>query len=404
MIKPIQRLCLSALLLIAVGPATAMEVQVAGFGTASLSCFSNRDADYVLNDQPKGPGRSGKCDEGLDSVLGLQIDAQLTEGLEFGLQVASDRSEDRSFRPDVSLAQLRWRPAPETTVRLGRILTPAFLHAEDRQVRYAQPWVRPPVEVYGLLPLYSQDGLEVIHTGRLGAWGAEWQGGLTQLGFDSPMSNSRETYPVEARQANLSLTLRDENTLLKAGYSRNRVTVKQPSLDMLLDTLRLMGAPDLAADLAIDDSDAQQIAFGMRHERNRWLMMGEIAYRTLDGFFRDQYGAYVTVARYGGHWTPYATLAKRWTRGPETDKRAQALGPAMQAAVESVLASSRFDNTSFSLGLSRDISEQALLKLQADWTRPDRNSWGMYTNHAPEYDYAHPGSERLLTLSLDFVF
>ena len=97
---------------------------------------------------------------------------------------------------------------------------------------------------------------------------------------------------------------------------------------------------------------------------------------------------------------PYATLARRWTRGSDSDSRAGFLQP----AVEGLLAGTRFDSTSVSLGLSREITEQATLKFQSDWIRPDKKSWGLYSNHAPDYNFADPGSDWLFTLSLDFVF
>ena len=128
--------------------------------------------------------------------------------------------------------------------------------------------------------------------------------------------------------------------------------------------------------------------------------MTEIAYRNIDGFFRDQYGAYVTLGRHFGPWMPYTTLAKRWSSGPDSDSRAGSLRP----EVEALLAGTRFDTSSVSLGLSREITEQAIVKFQADWIKADKDSWGLYTNHAADYNFANPDSDWLYTLSLDFVF
>ncbi len=216
-------LVLGIFLLNTASQAAALDVYFDGFGTASLSCFSSDVADYVSNEQPVGPGRSRQCDAGIDSLLGVQLDLGLSESLEFGLQLIADRNADRSYTPDVSVAQLRWRPNEVTTVRLGRMPTPAFLHSEDRQVRYALPWVRPPVEVYSLIPPLSQDGLEIIYEDRLGRWYAEWQGGISVLDFDSPSPNSDDTFSVDTRQVYLGLTLQDSNTILKLryGYARN---------------------------------------------------------------------------------------------------------------------------------------------------------------------------------------
>jgi hypothetical protein len=388
-------------------PAMAQDVHFGGFGSASFSCFSSNTADYVSNNIPTGPGRSGRCDTGSDSLLGMQLDWKLGDTLDFGLQVVADREPDRRFFPDVDVAQLRWKLTDATTLRIGRMPSSAFLHAEDRQVRYAQPWVRPPLEVYGQSPVFSQDGVEFIHLNRLGRWNAEWQGGLFRLAFDAPISNSRETAPVKTSGAFLNLTLREGNTLVKAGYSYSKLSYSTPYVDGLFTTLTQFGGASgaqLANDLAIQDAPAHLFAFGVRHEQDDWLAMGEFSHRTMRGFFRDQYGAYATLGRRFGPWMPYGTLARRWTRGPESDARAVALGDPLKSAVEALLAGTRYDTTSASLGLSRSLGEQATLKFQADWIRPDKNSWGLYTNHGPTYDYANPGTDRLLTLSLDFVF
>lgn len=401
--KPCFRLLLTLGLAASATPAAALDAHLGGFGSASLSCFDYDAADYVVNDQPRGPGRSGRCDAGLDSLLGVQLDLGLGDTVDLGVQLVADRNADRSYTPDLSVAQLRWHPTHATTVRLGRMPTAAFLHSEDRQVRYAQPWVRPPLEVYGLLPTYSNDGLEILHESSLNGWHAEWQGGVTAISFDTPVSNSDTTYPVKTRQAYLALLLRDSNTLVKLGYAHSRVSVAYPDAEALIGALRMLG-PDgatLADDLAIDDSPGHMFGINVRHEQGNWLFMGEFGYRTVEGYFRDQYGAYVTLGRRFGPWMPYATLARRATSGPDSDSRAGVLQP----QVEALLAASRFDATSASLGLSREIGEHAVLKFQTDWIRPDNNSWGLYTNHSPTaYDYADPGSNWLFTLSLDFIF
>ena len=104
------RLLLITFLLIIAGPSSALDTYFSGFGTASLSCFTNDSADYVMNTQAEGPGRSQRCDAGLDSLLGVQLDTGLSDAVEFGLQVIVDRNVDLDYSPEVSVAQLRWHP------------------------------------------------------------------------------------------------------------------------------------------------------------------------------------------------------------------------------------------------------------------------------------------------------
>lgn len=382
---------------------SAVDLHVGGFGTASVSCFTDNTAQYVMNDQPEGPGHNRTCDGGTDSLLGVQLDLGLLESLEVGVQVVADRNVDRDYLPGVMVAQLRWHPTEDLTLRLGRMPTPVFLHSESRQVRYAMPWVRPPIEVYGLAPTFSHDGIEFIQEQRLSSWQFEWHGGLAHTEFDTPLSNSKDSAPVDTYGGFLNLSVENNSTLVKLGYLYNQTSFSSPSIVSLFDLLRTPAIPQggaLVKDLAIDESPLHLLSFGMRYEHDDWLLMSEFSFRSMEGFFRKQIGTYITLGRRFDDWFPYITLARRWSNGPNTDNRAGYL----QAPVAALMLSSRYDTTSVALGVSRDINENIKLKFQTDWIKPDANSWGLYTNHASTFDYANPSQAWLFTLSLDFVF
>jgi len=381
----------------------AVDFHIGGFGTAGFSCFTNNSADYVINDQPEGPGRSRQCDGGTDSNLGIQIDLELLESLEIGVQAVADRNEDRDYLPGLMVAQLRWHLADNLTFRIGRTPTPLFIYSESRQVRYALPWVRPPLEVYGLLPTFAQNAVEFLYNNQIGDWQAEWHGGVSQIEFDTPLSNTKDTFPVKAYGGFLTVTLEQSNTLIKLGYGYNETSFSTPDIDFLLNALRSPLIPEgsrLADELLMKDAPTHLVTIGMRYEYEDWLTMAEFGYRTIESFFRDQYGAYITVGHRFNSWLPYLTVAKRWTSGPDNDDRASFLQPQTAA----LLASTRYDSASVALGVSHDVNDYIKVKLQTDWIRPDSNSWGLFTNHAPDYDYSDPGSDWLFSMNLDFVF
>lgn len=121
----------------------ATDFNWGGFGSVGLACSDSNDVDFAVNTQPKGPGRTSRCDTGLDSLLGVQFDWQLNAQFELGLQLIAERQYDASFTPEISVGQLRWHPSRNLTVRLGRMPTPIFLHSENRQVHFTMPWIRP---------------------------------------------------------------------------------------------------------------------------------------------------------------------------------------------------------------------------------------------------------------------
>lgn len=400
------RLLTTLLGIVLATPAMALDARFAGFGTASLSCFGSEAADFVNNDQPEGPGRTRDCDSGLDSMLGVQLDVDLSETFDAGVQLLAERNVEGDFDPRVSVAQLRWHPSATTTVRVGRMPSASFLHAEDRRVRYALPWVRPPLEVYGMLPVFVQDGVDVLHVSPFGTWTGEWHLGVAQSDFEYPVPSIGDTGEVESEAVFGHLLLRRGGTQFKAGYAFGNMTVHQAQLDAFHDLLNSLGpvGQEIADDMSVKDVRTHLLTFGASHERNDWLLMGEFGYRAIERGLRDQFGAYVTVGRRFGPWMPYFTLGRRWTHGDDTDSRAAMFGPQIEAAVEGFLATSKWDSKSLSLGLSRELGRQATLKFQADWVKPDDDSWGLLTNHGPDYDFAHPDSDWLFTLSLDFVF
>lgn len=400
----IRRRVLAVVALLTLGQsARGLDFHASGFGTASVSCFTNNSADFVINDQPQGAGRSNQCDGGTDSLLGGQLDAGWFKSLEIGVQVVGSRNENRDFLPALRVAQLRWFPSDALTIRIGRSPTPAFIYSESRQIRYAMPWVRPPLEVYGTLPTFSQDGVEFLYNQPFGNWQAEWHVGATQIHFDTPISNTHNTVPVNAYGGFVNLTLETSNTLLKFGYSYSETSFATPDIERLFSLLRsshISQGGQLADHLAIADASTQLFSLGARHEYDDWLAISEFSYRTMQGFFRDQIGAYATLGRRFDSWMPYATIARRWSRGPNNDNRAGFLHPQVAA----LLTSTRYDTTSVGLGLVHDIHDNIKLKFQTDWIQPDNNSWGLYTNHSANYNYANPGGSWLFTLSMDFVF
>lgn len=50
--------------------------------------------------------------------------------------------------------------ATDFEVRLCRIESPTFLVSDVRKRGYANLWVRPPIEVYGVQPLTNSDGVD----------------------------------------------------------------------------------------------------------------------------------------------------------------------------------------------------------------------------------------------------
>lgn len=385
----------------------AAEFRISSFGTLGVSCFSNDDADYAPNEIPDGPGRSSTCDMGMDSKLGLQADLEITDRLSATLQATAYHRADDSYTPEITLANLRWKFLEDFTLRLGRVQNPNFLYSEYRNVHYAQPWARPPPNVYSVATTFLHDGAELLYTVLISGWELELQAGIAKANFDAPRSNASGTDEVETDPRYLTATLDRGEWLLKAGYSTGLASYQPEELDLLFDTLRSTGFSDLADDLEIDDKRFKLYSLGIQYDDGHWLAVGEYAHRTSDGWYRNQDGAYLTLGRRMESWMLYGTVSRRWTDGPESDDTIpRGVDPLLDVLADSVnelLVGSKADNTSVALGVSRELNDYLTIKGQVEWIHPDDGSH-YYFNHAPDYDYDNPGDDVLFSLNLDFVY
>ncbi|MBS0370495.1 MAG: hypothetical protein JSS57_14980 [Proteobacteria bacterium] len=138
-------------------------LKVSGFGSliASHANVDGANAYY----QPSMTADRGIHDNwsvGTDSRLGLQADARINSALSATLQLVSRRNEKGEYTPQAEWANVKYRFTPDVSVRVGRVGLPAFLISDYMNVGYSQPWIRPPVEAYRMMPMSHVDGVDGI--------------------------------------------------------------------------------------------------------------------------------------------------------------------------------------------------------------------------------------------------
>lgn len=145
---------LLVLLALTAGPAGALELfgdtlELNAYGTLGMARSSLDSPQYRTASNNRygiGDSWSGL----LDNRVGAQMTLNFNPELSFILQSLIRRNGEDQVRPQTTWAYLRWRPNEHWETRLGRIRQPLFLITEEFDVGYAWPWVRPPVELYGL--------------------------------------------------------------------------------------------------------------------------------------------------------------------------------------------------------------------------------------------------------------
>ena len=384
------------------------SLSLSGFATLGISCFSNRDADFTYNTNPRGPGRSKHCDSGLDSVLGVQADQRLTDTVDGVAQVTILRNADETYRPEFSLANIRWQVSDELTLRAGRVSNPMFLNSDFRLVHFALPTARPATEVYGLSPTFTMDGVDAFYRQRIADWRTEIYVGLHNNTIEAARSNSSRTDEAKTSAlATLSISVEHDALLIKASASSGKLNYPTDTVDAILAGLRAVeplspGAAALADQLNPREVRLHLYSVGARYDESDWLVQGEIAARRFDSsFFRNSVAGYLTAAYRIGPWSPYATIARRKSQGPLNDSRA---GP-LNAIVSTLLRSTNYSQSSITLGLSRELGKGTVIKAQNLWLQPDRGSYGnSLLNASPTYNLANPPRDRLVSINLNTVF
>ena len=377
-----------------------------GFGTLGVVHASTRDADFsstVL--RANGAGRSERWSPDVDSRLGAQLD--LTLGRWSGvLQVVSEQSLDGSYRPRVEWANVKYQATPDLALRVGRIALPVFLAADYRKVGYTMAWVRPPVEVYGGLPISSSDGIDA--TWR---WGAGDTRHATQAFFGRTERHLYEDRRLEAHGiAGLSHSI--EHGPLSARLSALTGHLTAGIGTEVFTAMGAFGAQGvaLAERYAIAHKRVSMVSAGFSYDPGQWFLNAEAGHARTHSLL----GATSTMYAGGGYrftsLTPYLGWAKVRAHGATRDPglplaglppRLQAGAAALNAALNIYLGTIPVQTT-LSAGLRWDLALDAALKVQYDRLRPADGSRGTLINTPASFRSGQ--TVHVASLALDFVF
>jgi hypothetical protein len=293
--KPALSLACAAMLACAVpaGAATdppdeAPRVSLRGFGTLGAVHANARNADVVSGFfQPNGAGETRPWAHTVDSKLGLQADAKITEQLSAVVQVVSQGRYDNSYTPQVEWANLKYQFTPDFDVRVGRTVTTQFMLSEARLVGYANPWIRPPQEIYGLVPITNKDGIDAAYRLRFGEVTNTLRASYGTTNAKIPHGS------VKARDiVDMSATTEYGPASFRVSYATGRVDLHAASLDAVDAALKGFSAAlppipafaptraqaaALAEKYRFDDAPISLIAVGASYDRDHWLLMAEWA-------------------------------------------------------------------------------------------------------------------------------
>jgi len=377
-----------------------------GFGTVGVVHSSEDNADFTAsNFKPDGAGFTDDWSLGVDSLLGAQLTARFTPKLSAVVQVIAMQNYDGSYDPHVEWANIKYQFTPDFSIRVGRTVLPSFLLTESREVGYTYPWVRPPWEVYLILPVTSSDGVDVtyrLHSGDFTNTIYANAGGRDTKSIDGSTTTARHSW-------GLSYTVQHGALTALITYQTTRLTI--PGLNGLFNGFRQFGPQGIAiADRYDSDNKAYpSIAIGASYDPGQWFLMGEWSKSDHHSVLGKLDGWYVSGGYRFGDFTPYLTYAHAGADNLSDPGLTLSTlppflrGPAagLNGALNSILSSKAVQDT-VSIGARWDFMDSFDLKLQFDHTNVGRGSTGTFGNTQPAFQRGD--SANMFSATIDFVF
>ena len=385
-------------LALALGPRAARaalpDIDVSGFGTAGFAITDTDKATFVRSQaQPVGVDETG--DVGLDSLLAVQATVHLTDMFSVTGQAMVRRLFTSSFALDVPVFFAKADLTRDLAIRVGRIQLPTFMISDYRQVGYSSTWVRPPVEVYGMIPFDSDDGADILYRTTLGPADISAQAfyGRTDQNFNNANIQSRQNWG-----ANLSVTVGP--LTLRAGRDQSKFTSVSASTDQLLAAISAAGFTALANRLTPVSVPFKFTDYGFSFDGTHVTLQGEVVKFSAGGFVASSDGEYILAGYRVQKFTPYAMFARQKITSARTDNTIPPVGPLLPLAqgVNQLINSVGGDQHTTSVGLRWDLHESLDLKLQVDRITPEGP--GLFIFVQPGFH----GPVDVASLTLDFVF
>ncbi len=397
---PLFRLLLALMLSILppLASGQASPLQFSGFATLGSVWVSDDNLRFV-RDGINHPGNENP-DFSPDTVAGLQANLRLGDTTRAVLQIVSRETPHGDYTPHPTLAFLGHTLTPALTVRAGRMRIPFFMLSDSIDINYANLWVRPPVEVYGLNPFADLDGIDFLYRTRIGRIDLElhpYAGSSSIPLYDNGASDLRGLFGLNIAAAYDGLSIH-----LGHGQARIALFWDDELFRLLAGALHAAGLDSVTSRLSGDSGYARFDSAGFQWDNGDWRVIGEYVKRQNTRYANSAHGWYLTVGHRFGAVTPFLTFARQKEDSPVA--QAQIPYPALAAAFNAFLASRNLAQDSATIGLRWDFSSTAALKTEFMHVRTDSNAKGTFFPSDPLTADLHGQTVNVLSLSLDLTF
>lgn len=378
-----------------------IESRVSGFGTLAL--VHGGDDELGFRKSLANEGAFGDWQLESDSVLGLQLDTNYSDRLSSTLQlVAKSRLSDR-LSDNLEWGFFRYDKEYGGTVRIGRLALGLFMMSEYKDVGLAYNWVRPPVEMYGLLPLFNFDGIDYNYPFTVNDNRLELKVGLGQSEILVDLQGVESDVDIDAMAiSTLSYYVGDAKFRLTAASARLQ-TIDSDALDLLVENLApIPGFESLINAFTIDGDWVNYFSLGYQQQWQSWLLLAEATY--LDSktpIFLSSRSGYIHLGKRVDNLTFYSTIStvRNVEKPYEVVIPSGTSGPLLSLlqGAQSLVKMGEMGQDTLSIGTRWDIYPTVAVKFQ--WDR----SW-IPDNKAFLWDRRAAGDSVMDTFTINVSF
>lgn len=298
-----------------VSPLAFANVNLNGFASVGVG-FSDEDGGAL------GYDKDYSFDP--DSLVAVQIGYEINDRMSATVQLLARGADD--WDPEMEWAYLSYEFDNGTLVRGGKLRMPLYMYSDYLDVRYAQPFLRPPAEVYDIVALSSYTGVDVV---------LPFEAGDSTITLQAFAGNTSEEADLGTATIDFDMkNLVGANLSWEWGDVLARVVYAQGDLEA--DPTAGDGLGSL-----FDDKKGTFAGVGLRYDPGSWFVLGEYGAREIDDEFSDVEGAYFGGGVRINAFTPY--IFAGFSETTDDDDRAGPFSTAFDFERKSVSAGLRWD-------------------------------------------------------------
>ena len=282
------------------------------------------------------------------TMIGLQGEFALGDSTSVVAQILAKGIDN--FDMTMEWAYIKHTFDNDLTVRGGKLRVPLFMYSDYMDVGFAQPWVRPPQEVYGQIPFQSYVGGDV-------AYDIEFSESVISL--QAFGGNSRVDSPANVNVISGGMIPIDADIDYESNFDYMWGTSIAWNYDDVLTLRGVYGTavasstnPIYDAILVDGGSRADFYGAGLQYDDGDLLVISEYTKTEIEGDYPDIDGYYATVGYRFGDWMPYVNYGN-----------AKSTDDSDRSAAFEALNGQR---TSYALGLRYELLSN--LAIKADYT------------------------------------